>query len=95
MSCTLETSDRMVYGIAAHCEAHGNVASIVAENLRLQGELNEARRKLSTWTWIIDMANEIEALREQNEALQSALKSAHGALEAISGTIAIYRAHQP
>ncbi len=94
MSCTLETSDRMVYGIAAHCEAHGNVASIVAENLRLQGELNEARRKLSTGSWI-KLANEVEALKEQNEALQAALKSAQGALEAISGTIAIYSAHQP
>lgn len=93
MSCTLETSDRMVYGIAAHCEAHGNVASIVAENLRLQGEVQELTRRCSTGSWI-KLANEIEALKEQNEALQAALKSAQGALEAISGTLAIYRAHQ-
>jgi|GEM_PF-3525395 regulator of replication initiation timing len=94
MSCTLEVSERFINGLASHIETSGNVSSIVAENLRLQGELDVARRKLSTGTWI-DMANEIEALREQNEALQSALKSVHGALEAISGTIAIYRAHQP
>ncbi len=52
------------------------------------------RTKLSTGSWL-KLANEIEALKEQNEALQAALKSAQGALEAISGTIAIYRAHQP
>ena len=94
MSCNLETADRMVYGIAAHCKAHGNVVSIVAENQRLQGEVQELKQRCSTGSWI-KLANEIEALKEQNEALQGALKSAQGALEAISGTLAIYRAHQP
>lgn len=84
----------MITAIAEYVEATGNVESIVAENLRLQGEVDLMRTKLSTGSWL-KLANEIEALKEQNEALQAALKSAHGALEAISGTIAIYLAHQP
>lgn len=48
----------------------------------------------TTGSWI-KLANEIESLKEQNEALQAALKSAQRALEAIGGTIAIYQAHQP
>ncbi|HRF12190.1 MAG TPA: hypothetical protein PLR37_08675 [Candidatus Accumulibacter phosphatis] len=96
MSCTLEASAnwRLVSGIAKHCEAHGNVEPIIAENLRLHGEVEELQARYSTGAWF-DLANEVEALQEQNEALQIALKSAHGALDAISGTIAIYRAHQP
>lgn len=91
MSCTLDSS-RLVSAIASHCATHGNVESIVAENLRLQGEVQDLTRRCSTGSWI-KLANEAEALREQNEALQEQLKSAQGALEAISGTLAIYRAH--
>lgn len=92
MSCTLES--RAVRAVAAHCEASGNITAIVAENQRLQGEVEALRQRCSTGSWI-KIANEAEALREQNEALQEQIKSAHGALEAISGTLAIYRAHQP
>lgn len=84
----------MITAIAEYVENTCNVESIVAENLRLQGEVDLMRTKLSTGSWL-KLANEIEALKEQNEALQAALKSAQGALEAIRGTIAIYRAHQP
>lgn len=84
----------MITALAEHIEKSGNVESIVAENLRLQGEVESLTERLSTGAWL-RLINEIEALQEQNEALQAALKSAQGALEAISGTLAIYRAHQP
>lgn len=84
----------MIAALAAHLDQSGNVESIVAENLRLQGEVEALRERLSTGAWL-RLVNEIEAMQEQNEALQIALKSAQGALDAISGTLAIYRAHQP
>lgn len=84
----------MIAALAAHLDQSGNVESIVAENLRLKGEVETLTSRLSTGSWI-KLANEIEALREQQEALQIALKSAQGALDAIFGTLAIYRAHQP
>lgn len=84
----------MITALAEHIEKSGNVESIVAENLRLQGEVEALTERLSTGSWL-RLVNEIEALQEQNEALQIALKSAQGALDAISGTLAIYRAHQP
>lgn len=84
----------MITAIAEYVDKTGNVESIVSENLRLQGEVDLMRTKLSTGAWL-KLANEIEALKEQNEALQIALKSAQGALDAIAGTMAIYRAHQP
>ncbi len=84
----------MIAALAEHLEKSGNIESIVAENLRLQGEVDLMRTKLSTGSWL-ELANEIEALKEQNEALQIALKSAQGALDAIAGTMAIYRANQP
>lgn len=87
MSCILES-------VAEYVEQTGNVESIVAENQRLQGDVESLRQRLSAGSWI-KLANEAEALREQNEALAAQLKSAQGALEAISGTLAIYRAHQP
>ena len=86
-------ADAMIAALAEHIEQSGNVESIIAENLRLQGEVEALTERLSAGSWI-KLANEIEALREQNEALQIALKSAQWALDAISGTLAIYRAHQ-
>jgi hypothetical protein len=84
----------MITALAEHIEKSGNIESIVAENLRLQGEVEVLTERLSTGSWL-RLVNEIEALQEQNEALQIALKQAQGALDAISGTLAIYRAHQP
>ncbi len=84
----------MITGIAEHIEQSGNVASIVAENLRLQREVEALTERLSTGAWL-RLVNEIESLQEQNEAMQIALKQAQAALAAISGTLAIYRAHQP
>ena len=103
MSCHLETgaNGRLIAGIAAHCEKSGNIEAIVAENLRLQGEVEALKQRAETSVWL-GLENENAALREERaalheatRALQKALDQATDAIGQISGTVAIWRAHQP
>lgn len=103
MSCHLETgaNGRLIAGIAAHCEKSGNIEAIVAQNLRLHSEIAALKQRAETSVWL-GLANENAALREEraalheaNRALQKAMEQANEAIGQISGTIAIYRAHQP
>ena len=91
MSCRLE--DAAITGIALHVERGGNAEAVVRENLRLQAAVDELSARASSDSWI-KLANEVESLREQKEALEQALRDATEALAAISGTLEIYRSHQ-
>ncbi|CAB4172552.1 hypothetical protein UFOVP935_40 [uncultured Caudovirales phage] len=91
MSCRLE--DAAITGIALHVERGGNAEAVVRENLRLQAAVDELSARASSDSWI-KLANEVESLREQKEALEQALRDATAALAAISGTLEIYRSHQ-
>ena len=91
MSCRLE--DAAIIGIALHVERGGNAEAVVRENLRLQAAVDELSARASSDSWI-KLANEVESLREQKEALEQALRDATEALAAISGTLEIYRSHQ-
>lgn len=87
MICTLKLSPA-VAAIAQYVSVGGNAEAVVAENLRLQTTI-DAAANLSR-----RLEDEVADLRSETDSLRQSLKDATAALAAISGTLAIYQAHQ-